>query len=87
MPAKTSKTRTALFFMLLLGVAAVALIAGGACKKESHTAGKESREAFEKSQELLKEGLAKTKDATKEGVDQTKAAAKEFSKGWKEGGK
>ena len=70
-----------------LAVAAVVMIGSGACKKESHTAGKEARQAFEKSKDLLSEGLDKTKDATKEGLDKSKEAAKEFQKGWKEGGK
>lgn len=98
MPAKTTSTGIALFCALLLGVAAVVMIGSGACKKESRTAGKEARQAYEKSKELLQEGLDKTKDVTKEslekggdvakqGVDQTKAAAEEFSKGWKEGAK
>lgn len=78
--------------------AVVAVSFGGACKKDSRTAGKEARETYEKSKEVLKEGFGKTgdvakegleksKEAAAEGLDKTKEAAKEFSKGWKEGGK
>jgi len=71
---------------------------GGACKKDSRTAGKDARETYEKGKEALKEGLDKTGEVAKEGLekgkvaasdglDKTKKAADEFSKGWKEGGK
>ncbi len=88
-----------------IGVVAVGAIFSfmffsGGCKKESASerAGREAREAFEKSKDLLKEGLDKTKDLTKEGlqkggeaakegVAKSQEAAKAFSKGWKEGGK
>lgn len=83
---------------LLLGIGAALFFFTGACKKESREAGKSARQTYEKSKELLQEGLEKTKDLTKEGlekgqeaakvgVDQTTEAAKEFQKGWKEGGK
>jgi len=99
-----AKTRGARWVRTLV-LGSVAVLAGvlfvsfgGACKKDSRTAGKEAREGFEKSKELLKEGLGKTgevakegleksKEAATEGLDKTKEAAKEFSKGWKEGGK
>lgn len=66
-----------------------ALFSGGCQKKEtaSEKAGREAREAFEKSKDLLKEGIDKTVDATKQGVEASKEAAKDFQKGWKEGAK
>jgi len=82
---------------LVLGLG-LAFLAGGACKKDSRTAGKDAREAFEKTKEVTKEGLEKTGeiakeglekggDIAKEGLQQTKSAAKQFQEGWKEGGK
>jgi len=89
-------------------VAAGALLSfvffSGGCSKESASekAGREAREAYEKSKVLLKEGYDKTKDLTKEGLEKSqeaakegveisKEAAKDFQKGWnagaKEGGK
>lgn len=88
-----------------MGVVAVGalfsvMILSGGCKKESASekAGREAREAFEKSKVILKDGFDKTKDLTREGLEKGGAAAKEgieksqeaakaFSKGWNEGGK
>jgi hypothetical protein len=66
-----------------------ALLSGGCQKKESASekAGREAREAYEKSKDLLKEGYDKTKDLTKEGVQKSQEAAKDFQKGWSEGTK
>ena len=87
----------------VLGVAALVAVGAGACKESSREsssekAGREAREAYEKSRELLKEGLDKTRDLTKEGLqkggeaakeglEKSQEAAKDFQKGWKEGGK
>ncbi len=89
MAAGSAKKRIVLWGCVAIGVAAVIVLGSGACKKESASerAGREARETFEKSKELLKEGLDKTKDLTKEGLEKTGEAAKEFQKGWKEGGK
>ena len=63
MPATSSWKRVAKYGALALGVAAVVMIGSGACKKDSsRTAGKESREAYEKSKELVKDYIAMTKD-------------------------
>ena len=91
---------------IVIGVVAVGalfsfMIFSNGCKKKesaSEQAGREAREAFEKSKELFKEGLDKTKDLTKdglqkgseaakEGIEKSQEAAKAFSKGWNEGGK
>jgi hypothetical protein len=90
--------RTWLLCAAAVLAAAFVVSFGGACKQDSRTAGKEARETYEKSKEVLKEGLDKTGEAAKEGLekgkvaaseglDKTKKAADEFSKGWKEGGK
>ena len=75
-------------------VAAVALFSfmffsGGCSKQESSSekAGREAREAYEKSKELLKEGMQKSGEVAKDGVEKSQEAAKAFSKGWNEGGK
>lgn len=91
--------------VILAGVVAIGALSSfvflaNGCKKEtaSERAGRDAREAFEKSKDLFKEGLDKTKDLTKEGLEKGTEAAKEgleksqdaakaFSKGWKEGGK
>jgi len=91
----------------LIGIGVVAvgaifsfMLFSGGCKKESSSekAGREAREAFEKSKDLLKEGYDKTKELTKEGIqkgeeaakdglEKSQEAAKAFQKGWDEGGK
>ena len=76
------------------------MLFSGGCKKESASerAGREAREAYEKSKDLLKEGYDKTKELTKEGLqkgeeaakdglEKSQDAAKAFQKGWDEGGK
>ena len=91
---------------LVTGVVAVGALFSfvffsGGCKKQesaSEKAGREAREAYEKSKDLFKEGYDKTKDLTKEGLEKgseaakegyekSKEAAKGFQKGWNEGGK
>jgi hypothetical protein len=64
-------------------------LSGGCQKKESASekAGREAREAYEKSKVLLKEGVDKGTEAAKESLEKSKEAAKDFQKGWKEGGK
>ena len=59
------------------------------CNKESggEKAGREAREAYEKSKELVKEGLEKGGEAAKEGLAKSQEAAKDFQKGWQEGAK
>jgi hypothetical protein len=98
--AKISRRRS-WFFVSCAVVGALLLFsfASGACKDSgSRKAGKEARETFEKSKEIVKEGLEKTgevakeglekgTEAAKEGLDKSREAAKEFGKGWKEGGK
>jgi hypothetical protein len=88
-----AKTGSGRRWVVAVGVVAAALvsftvISGGCQKKESASekAGREAREAFEKSKDLLKEGVDKTKDLTKEGLSKTQEAAKDFEKGWKAGG-
>ena len=100
MALRSGKRRIVISCGILIGLTALLLFGGGACKKEtsSEKAGREAREAYEKSKVLLKEGLDKTKDLTKEGLqksgeaakegyEKSKEAAQDFSKGWKEGGK
>ena len=89
MAAQTRKKRLVILGCIALGVAAVLTIGSGACKKEttSEKAGREAREAYEKSKVLLKESYDKTKDITKEGLQKSQEAAKDFQKGWNEGGK
>jgi transaldolase len=88
MSRRNWKKRSVLLIAAALGCAAALTIGSGACKKEtsSEKAGREAREAYEKSKDLLKEGLDKTKDLTKESVQKSQEAAKDFQKGWKEGG-
>jgi len=87
------------FGAVAVGVLVTFTVFSGGCKKsDSEKAGREAREAYEKSKEILKEGLDKTKDLTKDGLQKggeaakdglqkSQEAAKDFSKGWKEGGK
>ena len=86
------KKRIVVLGCVALGVAAAIVLGAGACKdswKEtsSEKAGREAREAYEKSKVLLKEGYDKTKDITKESLEKSQEAAKDFQKGWQEGGK
>ena len=79
-------------WFMAAGVAALAVFSftffSGGCKKEtsSEKAGREAREAYEKSKELLKEGYDKTKDLTKDSLQKSQEAAKDFQKGWNAGG-
>ncbi|HEY5999677.1 MAG TPA: hypothetical protein VI078_10310 [bacterium] len=89
-----AKTGSRQRWIVMGAVAAAAVFAfsffsGGCQKKEtaSEKAGREAREAFDKSKELLKEGLQKGTEAAKQGVEASKEAAKDFQKGWQEGGK
>jgi type II secretory pathway pseudopilin PulG len=88
--AKTSPGKR---WIVIGAVAAVALCSfamfSGGCKKEtaSEQAGREAREAYEKSKVLLKEGYDKSAEAAKQGVEASKEAAKDFQKGWSEGAK
>jgi hypothetical protein len=99
--AKTgSSKRLIVAGVISVGVICSFMFFSGGCKKESGSekAGREAREAYEKSKVMLKEGFDKTKDLTKEGLQKGEEAAKEglqtsqdaaksFSKGWNEGGK
>jgi hypothetical protein len=92
MAEQNRKKRVVVLGCVALGVAAVFMIGSGACKEfrketSSEKAGREAREAYEKSKELLKEGYDKTKDLTKEGLEKSQEAAKGFQKGWEEAGK
>lgn len=72
------------------GILATLLVVAPGCKKKetpAERAGREAREAFEKSKDLMKEGLDKTKEGLEKGGEAAKDAAKDFSKGWNKGGK
>ena len=86
--------------VVVVGALCSFMFFSGGCMKESASekAGREAREAYEKSKVLLKEGYDKTKDLTKdgleksgdaakEGLEKSQEAAKSFSKGWNAGGK
>lgn len=88
MASRMGGKRIVVLGCVALGVVAAVTLGAGACKKsDSEKVGKEARETFEKSKDLVKDGLDKTKDLTKEGLQKSQEAAKDFSKGWKEGGK
>jgi hypothetical protein len=89
MAGRNRKKRIVALAGIALACAAVFTIGAGACKKEtsSEKAGREAREAYEKSKDMIKEGLDKTKDLTKESLEKSQEAAKDFQKGWKEGAK
>lgn len=103
MAKTTSSSRRRWFGISVVAIGALFsfMFISSGCKKQesaSEQAGREAREAFEKSRDLLKEGLDKTKDITqeglekgseaaKEGYEKSMEAAKDFQKGWNEGGK